>query len=61
MVDNSFNFIELAENKGKGEIKIDETKLKAISNYKIKRDTDIVELTVSISVPSKNFKTNLVQ
>ena len=25
--------------------------------YQIKRDTDIVELTISISVPSKNFIT----
>lgn len=60
MREESFNFIELKEKDGKGEIKIDETKLKAISNYEVKRGTDIVELTVSISVPTKNFKTNLI-
>ncbi len=38
-----FNNIEMKEENGKGEIK---------------RDTDIVTLTISISVPSKNFKTN---
>lgn len=58
MEDKNFNFIELTEEKGKGEIKIDKTLLKGVSNYVIKRNTDIVELSITISVPPKNFITN---
>ena len=56
-----FNRIELQEIDGIGKIKIDETELKGVSEYNIKRDTDIVTLTVSISVPSKSFMTSLNQ
>jgi len=52
-----YNLIEIKENDGIGEIRIDNIKIKAISNYEIKRGTDIVTLTVSISVPPKKFKT----
>lgn len=57
MEDEYFNFIEIKEKDGIGEIRIDNTKLKAVSNYEIRRGTDNVILTVSISVPPKNFKT----
>lgn len=53
----NFNNIELEEDGEKGIIKIDDTQLKAVSNYRIKRDADIVELTITISTPVKNFKT----
>lgn len=59
MEGNKYNFIELSEKEGIGKIKIDGTELKAISDYKVKRDTDIVELTITISVPPKNFNTTL--
>lgn len=54
-----FNYVEIEEKGSIAKIKIDEVELKAISNYQIKRDTDIVELTISISVPPKNFNTTL--
>lgn len=54
-----FNQIELTEDGGIGEISIDGTKIKGVTKYEIKRDTDIVNLTVNISVPTRNFKTNV--
>ena len=60
-MEERFNTIELTEKDGVGSISIDNTKIKGISKYDIKRDTDIVTLTISISVPVKNFKTNLSQ
>lgn len=53
-----FNNIELTEQEGIGKIEIDNVELKGLSKYEIKRDTDIVTLTISISVPPKNFKTS---
>lgn len=58
-MEEKFNTIELIEKDGIGKIKIDDTEIKGISKYEIQRDTDITTLTVSISVPVKNFKTNL--
>ena len=55
---DSFNHIELTELNGIGKIKIDNVELKGLSKYDIKRDTDIVTLTISICLPSKNFNTN---
>jgi hypothetical protein len=52
-----FNFVEIEENNGKGTIKIDNTEIKCISNYELKRDTDMVKLTICISVPPKNLRT----
>ena len=52
-----FNQIQLEEQNGKGKITIDNLELKGLTKYQIKRDTDIVDLTISISVPSKNFTT----
>lgn len=57
MEDKNFNYIELEEKEGIGKIKIDGIYLKGLMEYKIKRDTDIVNLTVSMSVPVKNFNT----
>ena len=54
-----FNNIELTEQKGIGKIKIDNVELRGLSKYEIKRDTDIVTVTISISVPPENFKTNV--
>lgn len=54
-----FNQIQLEEQNGKGKITIDNLELKGLTKYQIKRDTDIVELTISISVPTKNFTTTL--
>ena len=52
-----FNTIEIQEDGKKGIIRIDGMQLKAVNNYKIKRDADIVELTITISTSVKNFKT----
>ena len=51
-----FNQIQLEEQNGNGKITIDNIELKGLTKYEIKRDTDIVQLTISISVPTKNFK-----
>ena len=53
-----FNQIQLEEQNGKGKITIDNLELKGLTKYEIKRDTDIVQVTLCISVPIKNFKTN---
>lgn len=55
-----FNYVEIEEKGSIGKIKIDGVELKKISNYQIKRDTDIVELTFCISVPPKNFETKVI-
>ena len=57
MEEKYFNNIELKEDGKKGIIRIDGIQLKNTSNYKIKRDANIVELTVTISTPSKYFET----
>lgn len=59
-MEKEFNFIELAEKDGKGKIKIDGVNIKGITGYEIKRDTDIVEVKITINVPSKNLKTNVI-
>lgn len=51
------NKIELKEENGIGEIKIDGIKMKNVLSYNIKRDTDIVEMTMTISVSPENFNT----
>lgn len=52
-----FNHIEIQEDNGIGKIKIDGTELKGINNYEVKRDADLVKLTISLDVPPKNLKT----
>lgn len=52
-----FNRVELQEKDGKGKIRIDDTEIKGISNYNFKRDTDMIDMTLTMSVPAKNFKT----
>lgn len=52
-----FNRVELQEKDGKGKIRIDDTEIKGISNYSFKRDTDMIDMTLTMSVPAKNFKT----
>lgn len=52
-----FNRVELQEKDGKGKIRIDDTEIKGISNYSFKRDTDMIDMTLTMSVPVKNFKT----
>ena len=54
----TFNTIEIKEKDGLVKIKINETELKGIHKYEIKRDTDIVTLNIVMSVPVQNFKTN---
>lgn len=56
-MENDFNKIDLMETNGHGKIRIDTVELKGINNYEIKRDTDMVQLIVSISVPVNNFNT----
>lgn len=53
----NFNVIQLNESEGKGKIKIDETEIKGLTKYEIKRGIDVVDLTFSISIPNENFKT----
>lgn len=55
-----FNFIELTEKGGKGKIKIDKVDIKGLTKYEIKRDTDIVEIKLTINVPTSNLKTNVI-
>lgn len=52
-----FDKIELREKDGKGKIRINDTDIKRITNYNLKRDTDMIDVTITISVPVKNFKT----
>lgn len=52
-----FDKVELQEKDGKGKIRLNDTDIKRTTNYSLKRDTDMIELTLTISVPVKNFKT----
>ena len=56
-MEKDFEKIELYEKDGIGEIKINNKKIKGLTGYKLKRSTDMIELTLSISVPVSNFKT----
>lgn len=49
--------IELKEKDGKGRIKINNTDINSVINYSLKRNTDTVDVTLTISVPIKKFKT----
>ena len=53
----NFNKIEIEENEGIAKIKIDGTQIKGLSSYVIQRGTDLVNLSIDISVPPRNLKT----
>lgn len=52
-----FDKVELLEKDGKGKIRINDTDIKNTINYSLKRDTDMIDVTLTISVPVQNFKT----
>ena len=52
-----FDKVELFEKDGKGKIRINDTDIKSTINYSFKRDTDMIDVTLTISVPVQNFKT----
>ena len=52
-----FDKVELFEKDGKGKIRINDTDIKGTTNYSLKRDTDMIDVTLTISVPVQNFKT----
>lgn len=52
-----FDKVELLEKDGKGKIRINDTDIKSTINYSLKRDTDMIDVTLTISVPVQNFKT----
>ena len=58
MEEEKFNFIDIKECNGIAKIGIDKTELKGVSNYKLNRGTEMIELTVTISVPPQNFNLN---
>lgn len=51
------NKIELKEENGVGEIKIDGIKIKNVASYSVKRDTNKVDITLTICIPTQNFIT----
>jgi len=53
--EENFNYIDIKESKGIARIEIDDTELRGVSNYKLNRGTDMIELTVTISVPPQNL------
>lgn len=52
-----FDKIELREKDGKGKIRINNIDIKSTTNYNLKRSTDMIDITLTISVPIQNFKT----
>lgn len=51
-----FNKIELLENGKIAKIKIDDIEIKGLQKYEIRRDADILELTITMSTLPENFK-----
>ena len=49
--------IELYERNGIGEIRLNHNKIEGLTGYSYKRGTDIIDITLNISVPAENFKT----
>ena len=49
--------IELCEKDGTGKIKINGKEINNLTSYAIKRGTDMVDVTITISIPTSNFKT----
>ena len=52
-----FDKVEFYEKDGKASIKLNNVKIKSLTRYEIKRGTDMIDLTLNISIPSKNFET----
>lgn len=52
-----FDRVELREKDGKGKIRINDTDIKGTTDYSLKRGADMIDVTLTISVPVKNFKT----
>ena len=52
-----FDEVELLERDGKGKIRINDTDIKSTTDYSLKRGADMIDVTLTISVPVKNFKT----
>lgn len=52
-----FDKVELREKDGKGKIRINGTDIKNTTDYSLKRGTDMIDVTLTISVPVQNFKT----
>lgn len=52
-----FDKVELFEKNGKGKIRINDTDIKSTTNYSLKRNTDMIDVILTISVPVQNFKT----
>ena len=52
-----FYKVELREKDGKGKIRINGTDIKSTTDYSLKRGTDMIDVTLTISVPVQNFKT----
>lgn len=55
--DMEFDRVELREKDGKGKIRINDTDIKGTTDYSLKRGADMIDVTLTISVPVKNFKT----
>ena len=55
--DMEFDRVELREKDGKGKIRINDTDIKSTTDYSLKRGADMIDVTLTISVPVKNFKT----
>ena len=52
-----FDKVERREKDGKGKIRINDTDIKSTTDYSLKRGTDMIDVTLTISVPVQNFKT----
>ena len=52
-----FDRVELREKDGKGKIRINDTDIKSTTDYSLKRGADMIDVTLTISVPVQNFKT----
>lgn len=52
-----FDRVELREKDGKGKIRINDTDIKGTTDYSLKRGADMIDVTLTISIPIENFKT----
>lgn len=58
-MEDKFNLVEMEEKNGKCKIKIDETELKGLTGYELKRDTTFANITIQMLVPIEKLKTNV--
>lgn len=56
-MEEEFEKIELCERDEINELRMNGKKIKGLTSYNLKRGTDMIELTIDISVPISNFKT----